>query len=45
MVIADEVANPSKTALIAQLIHERREEPEAGTIVNPFDESESFQQL
>lgn len=45
MVIVDETANPSKTALIAQLIHEHQEEPGSSTTVNPLDESESFQQL
>lgn len=45
MVTVDEVTNPSKIALITQLIRERQEEPEAGITGNPLDESESFQQL
>jgi hypothetical protein len=45
MVTADKAANPSKTTLIKQLVHERQEEREAGITVNPLDESESFQQL
>ncbi|KAH0614003.1 uncharacterized protein H6S33_005889 [Morchella sextelata] len=44
MVTIDEVANPSKTALIAQLAHERAEE-HGGPQENPLDESETFQQL
>jgi hypothetical protein len=45
MVTIDEAANRSKTALIAQLVHEGREEREAGITANPLDESEPFQQL
>lgn len=44
MVTMDEVANPSKTALIAQLAHEHAEE-HGGPQENPLDESETFQQL